>query len=293
MIILISDPFSSDLPGRLEKFGEITDDISALPDADVVLVRSATKCDRDFIDRAKNLRMIIRGGVGLDNIDLGYCREKGITVKNTPEASSIAVAELVFSHMLAIQRNIVKAHNTTKSGKWAKKELKGRELYGKTLGIIGLGRIGTEVAKRAEAFGMKVLAYTKVALSTEHAKLVEMETIFRESDIITLHVPLLDETRGMINSGTISRMKDGVVIINTARGELIKENDLSDALKEGKVRYAGIDVYAKEPPVGSPLMDADNILLTPHIGASTHENMGRIGDIVADIIEDFIKQKEK
>ncbi|MCK5023295.1 MAG: hydroxyacid dehydrogenase [Candidatus Aenigmarchaeota archaeon] len=293
MKILICDPFSKELPGKLKKFGEVTDNKTEISNADIILVRSATKCDCDFIKNAKNLKMIIRGGVGIDNIDTECCKKHGIIVKNTPAASSIAVAELVFSHMLCIQRNIVKSHNTTKNGEWVKKELKGRELYGKTLGIVGLGRIGSEVAKRAEAFGMNVIAYTKIALSTEHAKLVSLEEVLTKSDIITLHIPLFKETEEMINSDMIKRMKDGVIIINTARGKLINETDLAKALKEGKVRYAGLDVYCNEPPADSPLLKADNILLTPHLGANTYENMERIGDIVCELIEEFSKDQKK
>ncbi len=287
MKILISDPFSKDLPERLKEFGEVTDDKSHIQEADVMLVRSATKVNREMIDSAKNLKLVIRGGVGIDNIDVEYAKERGITVKNTPEASSIAVAELTFAMMLAIQRNIVKAHNSTKDSEWLKKQLKGKELHGKTLGLIGIGRIGTEVAKRAKAFGMDVIAFRKSGKPSEYAEIVSLDDLLGKSDFISLHVPIDDETKGMINNKTIEKMKDEVVIINTARGKLVNEEDLTDALKSGKVRYAAVDVYQQEPPEGSPLLSVDNILLTPHIGAQTYENMDRIGDIVCDIIKDF------
>lgn len=287
MNILISDPFSKDLPGRLKEFGEVTDDKNEIPNANVVLVRSATKVNREMIDSAKNLKLVIRGGVGVDNIDVEYCKEKGIEVRNTPEASSIAVAELTFAIMLSIQRNIVKAHNSTKNNEWLKKQLKGRELYGKTLGLVGIGRIGTEVAKRAKAFGMNVIATRESEEKSEYAEIVDLDELLEKSDFISFHVPLTEETKGMVNKENIEKMKDGVVIINNARGKLVNENDLAEALKSGKVGYAGIDVYQQEPPEGSPLLSVENILLTPHIGAQTYENMDRIGDVVYEIIKDF------
>ncbi|MCK4531689.1 MAG: D-2-hydroxyacid dehydrogenase [Candidatus Aenigmarchaeota archaeon] len=287
MNILISDPFSKDLPDRLKEFGEVTDDRNEIPNANVMLVRSATKVNREMIDSAKNLKLVIRGGVGVDNIDVEYCKEKGIEVRNTPEASSIAVAELTFAIMLSIQRNIVKAHNSTKNNEWLKKQLKGRELYGKTLGLVGIGRIGTEVAKRAKAFGMNVIATRESEEQSEYAEIVDLDELLEKSDFISFHVPLTEETKGMVNKETIEKMKDGVVIINNARGKVVNENDLAEALKSGKVGYAGIDVYQQEPPEGSPLLSVENILLTPHIGAQTYENMDRIGDIVYEIIKEF------
>ncbi len=288
MKILISDPFSKDLPQRLREFGNVTEDKKEIPDADVVLVRSATKADRAFIDSAKKLKMVIRGGVGLDNIDVDYCDKKGIIVKGTPEASTTAVAELAFAFMLSIARNIVKAHNSMKSGQW-EKGMKGSELCGKTLGIIGLGRIGTEVAKRAKAFGMNVIGCEKSSRPCEYAEIVSLDEVLKRSDFISLHVPLTDETQEMINRKTIKKMKDGVVLINTARGKLVNENDLAEALKSGKVRYAGLDVYQQEPPAGSPLLSLENVLLTPHLGAQTFENMKRISDIICEIISAFKK----
>jgi D-3-phosphoglycerate dehydrogenase len=275
---------------KLKEFGEVTDDKSELPNADIVLVRSATKATKEYIDEAPNLKLIIRGGVGIDNIDVKYAESKNILVKNTPEASSVAVAELVFALMLAIQRNIVKAHNTTKNKEWIKKQLKGSELYHKTLGLMGIGRIAREVLRRAKAFDMNIITCDPYVCYDE-CKQVEKGDLFKDSDIISLHVPLTDETKGMINKETIAQMKDGVIIINTARGKLINEADLAEALKSGKVKYAGIDVFWNEPPVGSPLLELDNILLTPHLGANTYENMDRIGEIVVDIIRDFVKNQ--
>jgi D-3-phosphoglycerate dehydrogenase len=273
MKILISDPFSKDLAEKLKEFGEVTDNKEEYKDADIILVRSATKARKEYIDEAKNLKMIIRGGVGIDNIDVEYAKSKGIRVHNTPEASSIAVAELALAMMLVIQRNIVRAHNTTKNNEWIKKQLKGKELYKKTLGLIGIGLIGTEVAKRAQAFGMKVIACRKSETPSDYASLVSLDELLSQSDIISLHTPITEETKGIINRDTIAKMKDGVVLINTARGKLIVDEDLIEALNSGKVRAVGIDVYHVEPPVDSPLLKAD----------------GRIGEIVIDLIRDFSK----
>ena len=287
MKILISDPFGKDLPDKLKEFGEVTDNKDELATADIVLVRSATKATKEYIDQAPNLKMIIRGGVGIDNIDVEYAKSKGIRVNNTPAASAIAVAELAVAMMLAIQRNIVRAHNTTKNGEWIKKQLKGKELYKKTLGLYGVGRIGTEVAKRAQAFGMDVIAHRKSGAPSDYAEIVGLDELLSRADIISLHTPITEETKGIINKDTISKMKDGVLLINTARGKLINEQDLTEALKSGKIRYAGIDVYHSEPPKDSPLLGADNVLLIPHLGAQTFENMDRIGEIVVELIRDF------
>ncbi len=289
MKILISDPFSKDLPGKLMEFGKVTENKEEYIDADIILVRSATKATKEYIDKAKNLKMIIRGGVGVDNVDVEHAKSKGIRVHNTPQASSIAVAELAIAMMLAIQRDIIKAHNSTKKGEWMKKQLKGQELYKKTLGLVGIGLIGTEVAKRAQAFGMNVIAYRKSKSPSDYAKIVGLDELLSSSDIISLHTPITEETRGMINKKTIAKMKNGVVLINTARGKLVVEEDLAEALNSGKVRAAGIDVYQVEPPQDSVLLKAENILLIPHLGAQTYENMDRIGEIVIDLVKDFTK----
>jgi D-3-phosphoglycerate dehydrogenase len=289
MKILISDPFSKDLPDMLKEYGDVTDNKEEYTDANIILVRSATKATKEYIDQAKNLQMIIRGGVGIDNIDVSYARSKGIKVHNTPEASSIAVAELAFAMMLAIQRNIVRAHNTTRSGDWSKKQLKGQELYKKTLGLIGIGLIGTEVAKRAKAFGMKVIAHRLSDQYSDYATIVSLDELLEQSDIISLHTPITEETKGMINKDTFAKMKDGAILINTARGKLIVDEDLVEALNSGKIRYAGLDVYHSEPLKDSPLQGVDNILLIPHLGAQTFENMGRIGEIVIKLVSEHVK----
>lgn len=291
MKILISDAFDPSLPGKLAAFGEVTDDKNLVPEVDVVLVRSKTKCDRDYIDRAKKLRLIVRGGVGLDNIDVDYARSKGIQVFNTAEASAVAVAELAFALMLAVPTRLVEGHESMKERRWLKKELKRSELMGKTLGLLGAGNIGTELARRALAFGMRVIAYDPLLKGHELVELVTLEQLFDQSDYLSLHVPLTDETRGMINHETIAKMKDGVVIINTARGKCIVEEDLAAALASGKVRAYATDVWHSDPPDQScPLYDAPNVIMTPHLGASSAENMLRIGDVVVRILDDFVSR---
>ena len=291
MKILISDAFDPSLPAKLEGFGEVTDDKERLPEMNVVLVRSKTKCTPEYIDQAKNLRLIIRGGVGLDNIDVEYARSKGIQVFNTASASAVAVAELAFALMIAVPTRIVEGHIGMTQREWLKKQLKRTELMGKTLGLIGAGNIGTELARRAIGFGMRVIAFDPLLKIHECVDLVTLEELFAESDYISLHVPLTDTTKAMINSETIGQMKDGVVILNTARGGCVDEEDMAEALKSGKVRAYATDVWYSDPPDPTcPLYDAPNVIMTPHIGASSSENMLRIGDVVVRILEDFDQQ---
>ena len=291
MKILISDAFDPSLPAKLEVFGEVTDDKDRLPEMDVVLVRSKTKCTRDYIDQAKNLRLIIRGGVGLDNIDVEYARSKGIQVFNTAEASAVAVAELAFALMISVPTRLVEGHMGMTNREWLKKSLKRTELMGKTLGLVGAGNIGTELARRSIAFGMRVIAHDPLLKNHEFVDLVSLEELFAEADYISLHVPLTETTKEMFNTETISRLKDGVVIINTARGKCVAENDMAAALESGKVRAYATDVWYSDPPDDScPLFAAPNVIMTPHLGASTSENMLRIGDVVVRILEDFAQQ---
>ncbi len=291
MKILISDAFDPSLPKKLGRYGEVTDDKAMLSEADIVLVRSKTKCTKEYIDEAKNLKMIIRGGVGLDNIDREYAKQKGIIVQNTAEASSIAVAELAIALMLALPNRIVEGDSSMKQGKWMKKELKRTELFGKTLGLIGVGRIGIEVAKRAKAFGMKVIAYDPYVKQSEYAELKsKLDDLLAQSDYISLHTPITPETEKMINKETISKMKDGVIIINTGRGKCVVEDDVAEALKSGKIAGYGNDVWYSDPPQNSPLVNAPNVVLLPHLGASTKENLLRIGDVVDKLIGEYTKK---
>ncbi len=290
MKILISDAFDPNLPTTLARFGEVTDDTSRLAEMDVVLVRSKTKCTREYIDSARNLKLIIRGGVGLDNIDVEYARSKGIQVFNTAEASSIAVAEMAMALMIAVPTRIVEAHTSMHEKRWAKKELKRTELNGKTLGLIGAGMIGSQVAQRAAAFGMRVIAYDPLLRRHDQVELIgDMDSFYAQSDYLSLHVPLTDATAGMINAESITKMKDGVVLVNTARGKCVVEEAVAAALASGKMRAYATDVWYSDPPdfESSPLFGAPNVIMAPHIGASTRENMLRIGDVIVRILDDF------
>ncbi|MCX7776354.1 MAG: hydroxyacid dehydrogenase [Spirochaetaceae bacterium] len=287
MVILLADAFAPDLPGRLAEFGEVTSDLARLEEAEVIIVRSKTKVDKAMIDKAPRCKYIIRGGVGVDTIDVEYAKSKGIAVDNTPEASSIAVAELAFALMIAMPNHLVAADNSMKQGKWLKKELERTELYGKTLGLIGIGRIGRELALRAKAFGMKVIAYDKYVATSDVAELTTLDEVYANSDYISLHTPLTDETRGMINAASIAKMKKGAYIINTCRGQVVVEQDVADALASGRLAGYATDVYHKEPPENSPLLGAPNVLCTPHLGASTEENLLRLGDAIVTRLKKY------
>ncbi len=256
---------------------------------DVLVVRSATKVREPHIDAALEtgkLKLIIRGGVGVDNIDVKYAEAKGITVRNTPRASSDAVAELVIAHMLSVARFISAAGHTMREGKWEKKAYKGFEIGGKTIGVIGYGRIGQALGGRCQALGMQVLAndvYHVDGLENENMKYVELDELLAKSDIISLHVPSLPG-QPLVNAETIAKMKDGVVIINTSRGTNIDETALLEALNSGKVYGAGLDVFADEPATNAALYSHPRVSSTPHIGASTNEAQKRIGAEIVDII---------
>ena len=289
MLILISDAFDNSLPDTLSKFGVVTDDKSRISEAEVILIRSKTKVTKEYIDSAPNLKLVIRGGVGLDNVDLEYAGEKGIEVHNTSAASAIAVAECAFTLMIGITNHIGRADSSMREGKWIKKELKRTELYRKTLGIIGLGRIGVELAKRGEAFGMTVVAYDPYVNNSNYANMkVEMKDVLNISEYISLHLPLNESTKGVINTETLKEFKDGSFLINTGRGKTIIEEDVADALQSGKLAGFGNDVWYSDPPGSNPFADLTNVLMMPHLGASTKENLLRIGEIVENIISKFL-----
>ena len=292
MLILISDAFDAGLSAKLVDFGEVTEDKSRLPEAEVVLIRSKTQCDKDYIDSAKNLKLIIRGGVGIDNIDKEYAESKGIVVRNTPKASSIAVAELAFAHMLSVPNRIVEGHTSMVDGKWIKKELKRTELYEKTLCLVGLGNISKEVAKRAAAFGMEVVAYDKYVQSSDLADMKKtLKEAVEHADYISMHVPLTPETEGMINKELINSFQKKPVIINTGRGACINPEDMKAALEDGRIRAYATDVYPKDPPdPDCPIQNVKNVFMTPHIGASSVENLLRIGSEAHSIIEELVKE---
>jgi len=290
MVILLADAFASDLPGRLAPFGEVSSDLGRVGEAEVVIVRSKTKVDRAMIDRAPKLKYVIRGGVGVDTIDVDYAKQKGIAVDNTPEASSLAVAELAFALMIALPNHIAEADASMKQGKWLKKELERTELGGKTLGLVGIGRIARELAVRAKAFGMKVIAYDKYVPASDAAEMVSLDELYAKSDYISIHTPLTDETKGMINAAAIAKMRKGAYLVNTCRGPVVAAEDVAAALKEGRLGGYATDVYDKEPPEGSPLLSAPRVLLTPHLGASTEENLLRLGDCIVDRMKKYCKK---
>ncbi len=288
MLILIADAFDASLPKRLAQFGEVSDDMARLPEATVLLVRSKTKVNQELVAQAPALKLVIRGGVGMDNVDKKLCAEKGIKAVNTPRASSVAVAEMAMAFLVAIPARLLEAHVSMKEGKFLKNELKRTELFKKTLGLIGAGAIASEVAKRAAAFGMEVIAFDHFLKEHPIAQLVSLEELAAKSDFISLHTPLTDGTRGMVNADLIAKMKDGVVIVNTGRGKCVEEADLAAALGSGKVRAYGTDVWPSDPPPADcSLLTAPNVFMSPHIGASSRENLGRIGDEVVLILTDF------
>ena len=290
MLILISDAFDPSLPDKLKTFGEVSTDTDRLAEADVVLVRSKTKCTQEYIDSAPNLKLIVRGGVGIDNIDKEYAESKGIEVRNTPNASSIAVAELAFALMLSIPNHIVVGHNSMQNGEWLKKKLKRTELYGKTLCLVGIGNIATEVAKRAAAFGMKVVSYDKFVQESKWAEMKPtLEEAVKEADYISLHLPLTESTKGLINKDVIAACRKKPVIINTGRGPTVDPHDIKEALEEGSVSFFATDVWPSDPPPSDdPILQAPNTLLTPHIGANSVENLLRIGNEAYGIIKEAV-----
>jgi D-3-phosphoglycerate dehydrogenase len=251
---------------------------------DAIIVRSATKVTKEVID-AGHLKCIARGGVGLDNIDVAYAKEKGIPVLNTPGASSISVAELAIAHMFAVSRFLHLSNTEMKQGKWPKKEYsKGIELTSKTVGIIGFGNIGKEVAKRCLGLCMTVIAHDPFVKETDmNVKLVTMDELLAQSDFITLHIPFIKETGPTITAKEFAKMKDGVILIDCARGKVVVEKDLLEALNSGKVANAALDVFEVEPPTEaqSALINHPKVSVTPHIGASTMEAQDRVGEEIA------------
>jgi D-3-phosphoglycerate dehydrogenase len=269
------------------------DPAAALKDSDALIVRSAVKANANLIDQANAVRVIGRAGVGVDNVDVDAATKRGIVVMNTPGGTAVAVAELAMGMMFALARHLVRADVTTRAGQWEKKSLQGTELNNKTLGIIGVGRIGAEVAKRARALGMKVIAsdpYLAPARAGElEIELGPIEKVFAAADYLSLHVGLTPQTTKMLNDAAFAQMKKGVRIVNCARGELIDEAALAKALESGQVAAAALDVFAQEPPKDSPLLRSANVLATPHIGASTREGQEAVGVQIARQVRDYLK----
>ena len=264
---------------------------TALKDFDILVIRSATKVTADILNQAQGgkLKLIIRAGVGIDNIDVSYAKQKGIVVKNTPNASSDSVAELAIGHMLALARFIAISNYTMRDGQWNKKKYEGIELSGKTLGIIGMGRIGKSLAKKAKALGMKIVYNDMFGKQDELSyEFLEVDELLKTSDFISLHVPYDKEKGSLIGKSQFNIMKDGVYLINCARGKVVEEAALLEALESGKVAGAGIDVFEEEPTKNKELVNHPKVSVTPHIGAATKEAQERIGEEVVTTISDFV-----
>jgi D-3-phosphoglycerate dehydrogenase len=256
---------------------------------DVVVVRSATQVRKPLIEAAKSLKLIIRAGVGLDNVDVEYAQAQGIEVMNTPAASSNAVAELTVAHLLALARRLPQATASLRAGKWEKKKFSGSEIAGKTLGLVGYGRIGWLVAKKALALGMEIIAYDPYVSDPRGLEMefVSLEELLNRADYISMHLPLTEETRNLIDAPQFEMMKDGACIINCARGGTINEDALYEAIRSGKVAGAALDVYFEEPAKDNRLFELDEVIGSPHIGAATVEAQHRVSVEVAEKVIEF------
>lgn len=280
-------------PGQMKR----NETLAAIADADALIIRSATKADAELLSAANQLKVIARAGVGVDNVDLDVATQKHIAVMNTPDGNTVATAEHAFGLMLALARHIPQAHASMQARKWDRKSYMGVELRGKTLGIVGFGRIGRAIARRAQAFDMKVIAhdpYIPMDIAEDFGvELVSLDELFRRSDFITLHSVITDETRNMVNKDSIARMKKGVRIVNAARGALINEADLAEALKSGHVAGAALDVYADEPPAqDNPLVGLPNVIDTPHLAASTDEAQVAVAVEAAHLVVNALTKGE-
>lgn len=300
MKVLICDKISKGAIEKMRNAGIEVDDkagispeelMSIIENYDCIVVRSATKVKREVIEKGKNLKLIVRGGVGVDNIDVEAAKEKGIEVLNTPKASTESVAELTIGLILSLARKIPQADRSMKEEKWEKKAFEGIEISGKTLGIIGVGRIGQAVAKKANSLGMKILGFDLIIKEPpfEFIKMVSKEELLKNSDFISLHIPFEKDLGPAIGEKEFEIMKDGVYIVNAARGGTIDEKALIKALNSGKIAGAAIDVFEKEPTDNFELVKHPNVICTPHIGASTVEGQGRVGEEVAEIILNYAK----
>jgi D-3-phosphoglycerate dehydrogenase len=303
MKILIADPLS-DKALEILKSNQLDVDVKTglkgdelrdiIGDYDALVVRSATKATKDIIEKGNKLKVIGRAGIGVDNVDVAAATEKGIVVMNTPQGNALAAAEHAIALMFAAARKVAAADRTMKEGKWEKKLFVGTEIYDKTLGVIGIGNIGLLVAEKALGLGMKVISYD-LYVSREFAEskgieLVDFETLLKRSDFISVNVPLLKETRGLLNKETLAKTKKGVIIINCARGPIVNEKDLLEALASGQVSYAGLDVFDEEPtPKDNPLVLSDKTVCTPHLGASTKEAQDKVAIDIANQIVDFFQ----
>lgn len=299
MKVLICDKTEQEYIEQMRAAGltvDVRDDITpeelmtALPAYDGMVVRSRTKVRKDLIDVCPNLKVIVRGGAGLDTIDHEYAKSKGIAVMNTPLANSKSVAELAIGYMLMLARSLYKASETMKAEKWEKKAFTGDEIGGKTLGLIGIGNIGKETAKRAIAMDMTVVAYDPYVTEAPNGiQLVSLDELLTQADYISLHLPKTKESTGMIGAEQFAKMKNGVRIVNCARGGIVSEDALYEALTSGKVAGAALDVFNEEPPTDWKLAKLDNVIASPHIGAATREAQARVGAEVAEKLIAFSK----
>ncbi len=301
MKIIICDKTEKEYIEQMRAAGltvDVRDDITpeelmtVLPAYDGMVVRSRTKVRQPLIDVCPNLKVIVRGGAGLDTIDHEYAKSKGIAVMNTPFANSLSVAELAIGYMFMLARSLYKASATMKAEKWDKKSFDGDEIGGKTLGLIGLGNIGKETAKRAVALGMTVVAYDPYVKDVEGVRLVTLDELLAQSDYISLHLPKTKESADMIGVEQFAKMKNGVRIINCARGGIINEDALYEALTSGKVAGAALDVFIEEPPTDWKLLKLDNVIASPHIGATTKDAQARVGAEVAQKLIEFAKNSK-
>ncbi|MEM3420634.1 MAG: hydroxyacid dehydrogenase [Candidatus Hadarchaeum sp.] len=298
--ILITDKIDEEGIRRLKEVANVDLAIGLKPpellerikNYEVLVVRSATKVTKEVIEAGKKLRIIGRAGAGVDNIDVEAAKARGIKVLNTPEAPTEAVAELVIGLMLSWARRLPQADSSMKQGKWLKSELMGTELRGKTLGIIGTGKIGQRVGSLAVAFGMKIVAQDCVVypefIAKTSCEYTDLDTVLKQADYLTIHLPLTPETRHLIGRRELGLMKSTAVLINTSRGEIVDENALIEALTGGKIAGACLDVFSREPPVDSPLLKLSNVILTPHIGASTHEAQKEAAILISEKIKEAI-----
>jgi len=295
MRILVCDPISDEAVNQFKEKGFEIDVKTGLkeeelvkiaPEYEVMIVRSATKIRKPVIDSGVNLKILARGGVGLDNIDVDYARSKGIKVVNTPAASSVSVAELALAHLFAVYRFLPQSNVTMRQGEWNKKAYKGRELTGKTIGIIGFGRIGQELAKRADALGMKVIAHDMILKESplDFVEMKEKDELLSTSHVISLHIPFIKEQGPAIGKRELTLMKKDAVLINCARGGVVDEEALLEALNEDRIWGAGIDVFAEEPTKNGALVNHPKVSVTPHIGASTKEAQDKVGEELVKVI---------
>ncbi len=295
--LLICDPVSKVALDAIRELGvamDVRDSITAEELAEVIgeyegmVVRSRTKVRRPLIDKAAKMKVIIRGGVGLDNIDVDYARDKGIDVRNTPAASSNAVAELALGMMFALTRHLSAADASMKAGRWDKKKFKGTEIAGKTLGVIGYGRIGRLLGAKAKALGMTVIAYDPYI---QHEDIVPLDELLARADYISLHMPHTPETHHLMGAAQFAQMKQGSFLVDAARGGIVDEAALYESLAQGHLAGAALDVYSQEPPTDEPLRQLialPNVLATPHIGAGTREAQDRIGDEIVKLVKEYL-----